>query len=277
MTPKPGPSLLSLPPELRDQILLHTLHQTWNAESTLRIIPNPDIKDGQIYFWPEDAKWNPAPLLAICKQLRHEIQGLMLSQHKASTVRFEIDLRVKGWVYTPTWTYMSFALRPRDRIDELKVCMTIYSTEAFRRNDSWPRQPGQVFGNLLRLLNRFLFRGPSFLDRDPPAETPGPHFIKRLSVHVGFEDWYTPATWAETVYEIFSLMKALSLLDTAHQYIGSIHVTTMYSYRGEEISRDREWRVVPVDQAIFKEADWARSGFHFGQHWLQKHPTKLAK
>ncbi|KAF2165104.1 hypothetical protein M409DRAFT_24490 [Zasmidium cellare ATCC 36951] len=265
--------LLSLPRELRDQIYPYLTTATWNPQSSLRIIPPPS-SDGQLYFWPEHAKWQPIALLSVNRQLRSEVRDFIASQHKTGNVRLELDICVKGYVYTPTWTFLNFAFRPRDSLD-LHVNLTLFSTEAFRRNDGWPRQPGQIFRALLNFLNRFIYRGPSFLDSDPPFETPGPHFIKTLSVDVTFQDYYTMDTWPETVHEVFRMLKALTMLNTAGRYIGRVEVRVIYSHGLRAVHRQAGWDVRPAGAdattpALFKEDDWARIGFFFGDAWLER-------
>lgn len=263
--------LLYLPRELRDAIYTYSTIQTWNPQSALRIIP-PPADDGQLYFWPEHNKWQPISLLQVNHQIRSEVLDFISQQHRSHTLRADLDIRAKGFVYNPTWSFLNFALRPRDSLD-LHVNLSIFSTEAFRRNDGWPRQPGQIFRALLNFLMRFIFRGPSFLDGEPDFETPGPHFIRTLEVCVTFQDWYTLDTWPETVHEIFRMLKALSMLDTAYQYLGRIRVSSMYTRRDQDVSRQAEWDVRSADAktpAIFKEDDWARIGFYFGNAWLER-------
>ncbi|KAK4505262.1 hypothetical protein PRZ48_003225 [Zasmidium cellare] len=264
-------TLLSLPREIRDEIYTYLTTQTWDPNSTLRVIPSPS-QDGHLYFWPEHAKWQPITLLYVNHQLRSEVQDFIRQQHKTKNIRLSLDLRVKGYVYTPTWTRLNFSLRPQDSLD-LHINLTILSTEAFRRNDGWPRQPGQIFRALLNFLNRFVFHGPSFLDAEPPFETPGPHFIRTLELDMSFQDYYTVDTWPETVREVCRMLKALTMLDTAHRYLGRVKVNAVYQEDLKEVTRQASWDVRPADattSAVFKEEDWARIGFHFGNAWLQR-------
>jgi hypothetical protein len=109
------------------------------------------------------------------------------------------------------------------------------------------------------------------LDHSPTFQTPGPFFIKNLSLNIAFQDDYTPATWPRTVHEIFRMAKGLSMLDTAHQYIGNIRVCTDYEHRGESVHREQEWAVQPAESATLREEDWAAVDFHFGSAWVAKY------
>ena len=68
---------------------------------------------------------------------------------------------VKGYLLWPTWTYLPPYL-PTERPMDLDISLRIFSTEGFRSNDGWPRQPGTAFRDLLAMLKRFLHFGPSF-------------------------------------------------------------------------------------------------------------------
>ncbi|KAF7187206.1 hypothetical protein HII31_11461 [Pseudocercospora fuligena] len=265
--------LLSLPRELRDLIYLNVIEQRFERPTkTCRTIPPPGT-DGQLYLWTEECTWQRLGLTSTCKQIRAETQQMTKHLAQSHRIRFELDILAKGYIYTPKWTLLNYGLQPGSPLD-LHVNLRILSTEAFRRNDGWPRQPGHAFRTLLNFLSRFIFNGPSFLHHDPNFSTPGPHYIRKLSLRITFQDDYTRATHAETVHEIFRMMKALSMLDTVRQYIGTLVVTADWTVRGEDFNRQRTWDLsAACDDAdsTLKEDEWASAGFLFGKAWARKY------
>ncbi|KXT04517.1 hypothetical protein AC578_8621 [Pseudocercospora eumusae] len=265
--------LLTLPRELRDLIYLHVIEQRFERPTkTCRTIPPPGT-DGQLYLWTEECTWQQLGLTATCKQIRAETQQMTKHLAQSRRIRFELDILAKGYIYTPKWTLLNYGLQPGSPLD-LNVNLRILSTEAFRRNDGWPRQPGHAFRTLLNFLSRFIFNGPSFLHHDPTFSTPGPHYIHKLSLRITFQDDYTRATHAETVHEIFRMMKALSMLDTVRQYIGTLVVIADWTVRGEDFHRQRTWDLsAACDDAdsMLMEDEWASAGFLFGKAWARKY------
>ncbi|EME86130.1 uncharacterized protein MYCFIDRAFT_171933 [Pseudocercospora fijiensis CIRAD86] len=251
--------LLALPRELRDLIYLNVIEQRFERPTkTCRTIPPPGT-DGQLYLWTEECTG----------------ETLQLTKHLARShrIRFELDILAKGYIYTPKWTLLNYSLQPGSPLD-LHVNLRILSTEAFRRNGGWPRQPGHAFRTLLNFLSRFIFNGPSFLHHDPAFSTPGPHYIHKLSLRITFQDDYTRATHAETVHEIFRMMKALSMLDTVTQYIGNLVVTADWTVRGEDFHRERTWNLSTAchdADGMLDEDEWASAGFLFGKAWARKY------
>lgn len=261
--------ILTLPRELRDQIYMHLIEEYFAPPTRAhRTIPPPGT-NGQLYLWCEHSEWKSLPLLAVSKQIRAEIQGLSAQLQRSNKMRFELDILAKGYVYTPKWTLINLALQPQSSLD-LHVNLVIMSTEAFRRNDGWPRQPGHVFRTLLNFLTRLIFRGPSFLHYRPPFSTLGPHHINKLSVHVTFKDDYTRDTHAETVHEVFRMVKALTMLETASRYIGKAKVVADWTVRGQDYHRQREWDLQQCE-APMREDEWAAMGFYFGAAWVKKY------
>ncbi|PIB00190.1 hypothetical protein CB0940_02907 [Cercospora beticola] len=268
--------LLRLPRELRDIIMLEAMTiRAPPPTRAFRTIPPPGT-DGQFYLWSEHSNWQYLNLLAVNRQIRAEANDLTMQLYNAKRLRFEIDILVKGYVYTPKWTLQNLALQPGSTLD-LQVNLKILSTEAFRANDGWPRQPGHIFRTLLNFLSRFLHLGPTFLNDDAPFSTPGPFFLRNLHLNVTFQDDYTRATHAETVREICRMMKALSKLDTASKYIGRIQVDASWQVQGEDFQLQREWNLDEKSKLTngegeeLRESDWAALGFHFGDAWLQKY------
>ncbi|KAF2216631.1 hypothetical protein CERZMDRAFT_93922 [Cercospora zeae-maydis SCOH1-5] len=267
--------LLRLPRELRDLIMLDAMTIRHSAPTrSFRTIP-PPATDGQFYLWSEHSNWQYLNLLAVNQQIRAEAKDLTTQLYNANRIRFEIDILVKGYVYTPKWTLQSLALQPNSSLD-LQVNLTILSTEAFRANDGWPRQPGHIFRTLLNFLSRFLHQGPTFLHDDASFFTKGPFYLRNLNLNVTFQDDYTRGTHADTVREICRMMKALSKLDTASKYIGRIQVDASWQVQGEDFQLQREWDLNEVnqEQEELKETDWAAVGFLFGEAWLRKYARR---
>lgn len=228
----------------------------------------PQGTDGQIYNWSESSSpWRPLELLYLNHQIRSETLQLISQLYKNNRMSAELSIFAKGSCYTPKFTYLNTGLRAKSQLN-LNVNLTILSTEHFRAHGG---VTGFAFKTLVNFLSRFIFQGPTFLDHNPAFQTPGPFFIKTLSLNVAFQDDYTPATWPRTVHEIFRMAKGLSMLDTAPQYIGNIRVCTDYEYRGESIHREREWEVQPEESSTLKEEDWAAVDFYFGKSWVNKY------
>lgn len=312
-TTKPSP-LLTLPRELRDLIMLEALTiRSPPPTRTRREIP-PSGSDGQFYLWSERSNWKPLNLLAVNQQLRAEAQELTIQLQKARKIRFVMDILASGYIYTPKWTLQNLALQPQSTLD-LHCNLQIRSTEAFRSNHygggntaTTTEEPGHAFKTLLNFLSRFLFLGPTFLYHDDnhgnenhenntttPFSTKGPFFIHTLSIAVTFQDHYTPATHPDTVREIFRMMKALSKLDTAGKWIGSIRVEATWRepQGGQDCRWEREWDVKKkeeerkggeeeeedreaaddLDDEVlrFREEDWAWMGLHFGEAWRKRY------
>ncbi|EME47245.1 hypothetical protein DOTSEDRAFT_21040 [Dothistroma septosporum NZE10] len=266
-------NLLSLPRELRDLIYSYVTEAYWHP-SPPPLTPSDDHK-GLSYYPSEHSKWQPLSLLSVNHQLRSEILDYISSNRKRAPLTFGLNISIKGYIATPSWTHLNFTLNPHSTLDFLNVNLHIHSTESFTRDETWPQPPGQVFHSLLSLLSRVIFLGPSCLDPSPPSKTLGPHFIKTLSIRIFFHDDYTPDTWPGTTHEIFRNLKTLSTLNTAYRYLGAVRATVAYRRNGEEVQRTAEWEVRPGGQSRypggsrFREADWAVMGFRFGESWFE--------
>lgn len=260
--------LLALPRELRDEIYLATMIQTHAPPTrTLHTIP-PSGTDGQIYLWSQpDSPWRPLELLSLNHQIRQETLSLINLLHSTNQLALTLDIFAKGTCYTPKFTTLNLGLRPHSSL-ALTVNLTILSTEHFRAHGGLT---GFAFKTLLNFLSRFLFLGPTFLDHSPGFQTRGPFFIHTLALNVRFRDDYTPATWPRTVREIFRMGKGLTLLDTAHLYLGKVVVRAEYEEKGEMVRREREWKVKGKEEATLREEDWAAADFCFGDAWREKY------
>ncbi|KJX97276.1 hypothetical protein TI39_contig517g00002 [Zymoseptoria brevis] len=269
----PSSPLLSLPLELREQVYAHALTLSFFPPTrALRVIP-PTSTDHQLYNWTDPPRWQPLPLLLVSHQIRHETLNLITRLESTNSLHATLDIFTSGSVYTPKWTLVNLGIQPASRVN-LHVNLTIVSGEAFHRDGGGG--PGAAFKSLLHLLNRFIFDGPTFLDYQPPRTIPGPFYIDTLSVHVAFQDDYTPNTWTRTWRRIFGALRALAGLHTAGRYLRKVQASTAYEHDGEVVEKQVEWVTAPGNEEAgegrtgrLSEADWAAGGFPFGEEWLK--------
>ena len=168
----------------------------------------------------------------------------------------------KGYVFFPTWIYLPPDL-PGERPFDLTVNLRLFSTEAYRNrefDDGRPSQPGPGFRCLFRLLNQLVHHGPSFGHHLELFRGRWLFAISRLSVNISFHDDYTPATWPETVQNIFRMLKALAVDGVAKGVIKTIHACTKYDQGGEYQVHDREWKV-SQRYDVAKANLWREMGF----------------
>lgn len=168
-------------------------------------------------------------------------------------------LRNTGYVFYPTWVYLPPDL-PGEFPFDLTVHLRIFSTEAYRMNDGWPRQPGAGFRCLLRLLNQLVHHGPSFGHHLELLRGRWLFAINRLSVNITFHDDYTPATWPETSHNIFRMLKALAQDGLARGVVKVVHAHTEYYQDGNKVVYDKEWKVVEQYQPD-RASLWKTTGF----------------
>ncbi|KAH9845276.1 hypothetical protein Tdes44962_MAKER01286 [Teratosphaeria destructans] len=207
----------------------------------------------------------------------------------------------RGYVFYPTFTYLPGCIS-RDRPLDLRVNLRIFSTEGFRRNDSWPRQPGTGFRSLLAILNNFLISGPSLTT--PPPETyvppvhdnlivrrtsqptratdtgPEPYKINTLSLFITFHDLYTPATWPSTTHEIFRMVKCFATSGVPYPYVKQVKASVAFdspmASEGESRVYDQAtWELlrkvyelqdvyeVPARMSVVALDKWRMDGFRF--------------
>ncbi|CZT23936.1 uncharacterized protein RCC_09651 [Ramularia collo-cygni] len=245
------------------------MEQTYSPPTRTLHTIQPAHTNEQIYLWSESSPWRPLELFLVNHQIRSETQKLISQLYKTNSMSATLDIFAKGATYTPRFTYLNLGLRPQSQLN-LNVNLTILSTEHFRAHGG---VTGFAFKTLLNFLSRFIFQGPTFLDHNPKFRTTGPFFIKTLNLQVAFQDDYTPATWPRTVHEIFRMVKGLSMLDTAHLYLGKVRVSADYGVDGECVHREQAWAVQPVESATLKEEDWAAVDFHFGKAWVKKYAS----
>jgi len=259
------PSLLGLPRELRDQICFYLIDHT-NARKPP---PSPPFAGRrsrgpiEIMYCAERPVHRYPDIALVNHQLRAEIAENVNSFPRLPEA--ELDLMAKGYCFYPTWTKLPGNVN-RGAYSDLNVRLRIFSTEAFRMNDGWPRQPGSGFRTLLVLLNNFLMNGPPFLPQGKDQDTRAPYRINRLSVNVTFHDLYTPATWADTAREILKMLHALADSGIPYPYIKEIKPSVEFQTRYGSMSATKELTVAETcDTAVHEQ--WERAGFRFA---LQK-------
>ena len=257
---KSSSKLLQLPRELRDDLYTYFLHARKPPP------PNPSFPGSRI--WRDDiahpghySSWRWPNLVWVNRQIRNEYFELVEELSKSHQHKAELDIMSKGYVLYPTWVYLPPDL-PGEHPFDLTVYLRIFSTEAYRCNDGWPRQPGSGFRCLLRLLNQLVHHGPSFGHHLELLRGRWLFAINRLSVHISFHDDYTPATWPETAHQIFRMLKALAVDGMAKDVIRTIHAHTEYQENGNGklVIYDREWEVSSSYNED-KASEWRETGF----------------
>ena len=248
--------LLRLPPELRNGIYSYVLCEHQKSP------PNPSFAGERV--WHNDiaypkyySSWRYPSLVWVNRQLRNEYMDLVEELSNQGRLKAELDIMSKGYVFYPTWVYL-----PPDwemPID-LTVNLRIFSTEAYRSNDGWPRQPGSGFRCLLRLLYQLVHYGPSFGKHLELLRGRFLFAIKKLSVRISFHDDYTPDTWPETAHNIFKMSKALAIDGLANDIVSRVHVHTEYAQRGAMKVFEGYWEVSSHWDKV-KAREWRRMGF----------------
>lgn len=200
------------------------------------------------------------PMIALVnRQTWSEVtENVFLTTRKPSV---ELDLMAKGYVFYPTFTQLPGNMRRGHGVD-LQVNLRIFSTEAFRSNDGWPRQPGAGFRTLLALLNNFLRNGPPLT---PSRHTDGdviPYSIDTLSVNVTFHDLYTPDTWLPTTNEILKVLKGLAFSGLPSPFIKVVKAHVNYESRIGSLSVHKEWPVAEESKP-WCLSEWHNAGFWF--------------
>lgn len=272
------PGLLSLPRELRDQIYGYLL-DAYRKVPISPLFPGPRRfrrgKDGTL----RDISYStPSPdtgiiaLSETSQQLHQEVLQVAHKPSRLDNLNAELDIMVKGYIMWPTWTTLPL-LTSNDATLNINVNLRIFSTESFRENDGWPRQPGAAFRSLLTLLCQFIYNGASF---KPPPSKPNMEPEKRhrrintLSIHVSFFDLYTPDTWLDTRTEIERTLRALAVMGQIQTCVREIRAF----FDGVSIEGDDSLQRVPESRRYtVREGSrefvqkWNESGFCFGREW----------
>lgn len=246
--------LLKLPRELRDEVLKYLL------EARKEPPPYPPTTGRrQKLHDTHDALFAPfryPPWVWVCRQLRSECFELIAGRVAGAPLMAELDIMFKGYLSWPTWTYLPPKL-PRETPFDLEVTMRIFSTEAFRFNDGWPRQPGTAFRDLLFMLNNLLHNGPSLKSS---RENGGLYRINKLLVNVSFNDDYTPDTFPETAHNIFKMLKQLATVGLTSNIVRTVQAHTEYDHQGKKLVFDGEWDVLEQVEVV-KTQQWNSMGF----------------
>ena len=143
---------------------------------------------------------------------------------------------------------------------DLDVSLRIFSTESFRSNDGWPRQPGDGFRTLKKMLDLFTHDGPSFGYVSKYTDRNELWTVNRLSVNVTFHEQSKPDSWPETTHNIFKMLKALAVDGLAGDILKRVRVHAEYMHEGQVQVFDREWEVSDQYDAT-KAEQWRSIGF----------------
>jgi hypothetical protein len=188
--------------------------------------------------------------------MRNECFELVSKRTAGAHLQADLDIIFKGYLSWPTWTYLPPVL-PRERPFDLNATLRIFSTEAFRSNDGWPRQPGTAFRDLLWMLNTLLHNGPSLTSNQ---DNEGLYRINRLAVTISFHDDYTPDTHPETAHSILKMLKQLANGGLTNNIVGRVETHAEYVVKGERKLFDGGWNCPEqVEVAHFQE--WNNIGF----------------
>lgn len=275
-------ALLDLPRELRDIIYAYFL------EAHRPSPPSPPFSGPRIFRLAEDENGQPIPqkdiaypvsiprtnihaLLHTNRSIRSEILELVDKRNQSHAyLPAELDLMVTGYVLYPLWTRLPCLPSGTATSLDLTVNMRVFSAEAFRANDGWPRQPGVAFRCLLTLLNQFLTCGPAFarlppLQRDSSREVHTPS-IDTLTVWMVNYDIYTPRMFPPAVYETVRRCKALALRADVRPVVRRVRVVVDDSEGRFEGLEGREWEFEVLgecdeDDLFARRLEWEDMGF----------------
>lgn len=203
-------------------------------------------------------------IISSCHAIRHELFDLAAKRNASGRpLSAELDVMAKGYVFYPTWTRLPLLLS-RDTPIGLDVRLRIFSPEAFRENDGWPRQPGVGFRSLLTLLNQFLFCGPAFTTLAANAESETRHMrISQLTLRISNRDIYTGRVFPPAVYQIVRMCKAFALRGDAKKYIKSINI--IIEDQDVAIPGAKKWHIEVSDVPNEKQIEaWEDGGFYLG-------------
>lgn len=275
-----SPRILHLPREIRDEIYFYLLDEYVDPPRYPMLAGNRTFnnegqhRDGGARLnsirYPGDAPpINYPNLLKTNRQIRSEVLDLINQRLGSESLTAELDIMFKGYQSWPTWSRFPMFVRPsalahssdeRQPSLNVTVSMRIFSTEGFKSNDGWPRQPGTNFRDLLMLLRQFLQYGPSFgqvvenengvagrnsrVRREDEGQGGGVgqvYKINILTVNVSFEDIYTPATHPETVHQIFKALKEVAESGVFVRSIKTVRARAKFLKDGELVEWENQW------------------------------------
>ena len=252
--------LLRLPAELRKEIYSYLYYEGRS--------PPADPSSAGDRFWREDrvvaherqySSFRYTKLVWVSRQLRSEYYEYVEEQLKKAPPKAELDLMSKGFLYYPTWTFLPPELLGAEPFD-VEVNLRIFSTEAYRSNDGWPRQPGAGFRTMLLLLNQLVHHGPSFGEHFEALRGGWLWLIGKLTVNVSFHGTFVPDTRPGTVDNITKMLRHLALDGLAKDIIRRVHVHTSYIDYNTIQETDKEWKVSRKYDAL-RAKMWKDAGF----------------
>lgn len=243
--PKTNPStirqnsrFLTLPREIRDEVLSYVLDARVDPPSRTPMLGERKRSKVNDSHYPPYRSFGYPSYVWTCRQLRSECFDLASARAKGGRISAELDIIFKGYLSFPTWISLPPVL-PRETPFDLHVTLRIFSTEAFRSNDGWPRQPGTAFRDLLWLLNFLLHNGPSLKSNQDTGN--GLYRINILSVEISFHDDYTPDTFPETAHNIFRMLKQLATVGLTNGIVKTVRAHTEYVSGSKTHKYDGEW------------------------------------
>ena len=269
--PNKVPGFFGLPLELRQHIYAFLLDSDRVSPPAAPYLGDHKTNTGEIKYPTRYKAWRWPTTHWTHRDFRNELIDVARERLESRQAKAELDIMASGYVFFPTWLHLPPDL-PGDHPFDLSVSLRIFSSEAFRSNDGWPRQPGSGFRSLLRLLNQLIHEGPSFGQTKELLAGASKWRIHALRVNVSFHDTYTPSTWPDTIHQILRMLKALATSGLAHNVIHSIHADCTYTRPDTAegpITHSHSWPVAskPNDVAV---QQWRQMGF------LNAHQRTLA-
>ena len=255
------PGFFGLPAELRAQIYDLVFDAARVDPPVAPFLGDHQNTQGEIRYPAHYRPWRWPSTYWVSKLFRSQMIEHADDRLLKRKIPAELDIMVNGFVFFPTWLYLPPDI-PSDPPFDLDVSLRIFSGEAFRSNDGWPRQPGSGFRNLLKLLRELVHEGPSFGQKFELLSGIGKWNINTLRVNVSFHDKYTPATIPETSHEIFGRLKALALSGLARNIVKTISAHSEYSLpnSSEKVTWDRTWPVAQRPNNT-EAQQWRSMGF----------------
>lgn len=257
------PGFFGLPVELKQQIYCLVLDSDRVEPPSAPYLGDHQSSPGEIKYPAHYKSWRWPLAHWASRTFRNDLLDIAEDRLGKRQVKAELDIMVNGFVFFPTWLYLPPDL-PGDKPFDLDVSLRIFSGEAFRSNDSWPRQPGSGFRVLLKLLNQLVHEGPSFGQHFEILAGKATWVINTLRINVTFHDSYTPATHEETSHEIFRMLKTLATSGLPHKVVKTIVAHASYDspsgFNDGKVQWDSFWPVAAqVNDTQVQQ--WRQMGF----------------
>lgn len=263
--------LLNLPRELRDMIYVYFLEARRPAPPsppfagprTFRV-GDEDVPLRDIAYPISLPPSHITSLLQTNRSVRSEVLELVDKRNDSSrSLPAELDLMATGYVLYPLWTRLP-TIPNKNASLEVTVNLRIFSPEAFRSNDGWPRQPGVAFRSLLTLLNQFTRCGPAFTWLPGPVKPIAS--VETLTIRLSNYDIYTPRMFPPAVYETVRMCKALARRVDAGTWLGKIRVVVEDPEHRTPGFEGREWLFKVAEECsedglLERVSDWEDMGF----------------